>query len=180
MNRLIIITGASRGIGEAIAIEFNKMANAHILLIARDYDRLCDVRNKLVEANKNRNRVSILNIDFSLPNQVADFFKLLKEVFVETDLGNFKELYAIYNHGTLEYGSISLKAQEPLRENFETNLFSVWSLLSAINLLVPTSVIERQFHVNISSKYAKEPVAMWSGQCCGNLDKKIQNINSAF
>jgi short-subunit dehydrogenase len=143
--------------------------NTHFLLFARDFDKLSEVRTKLIDKTKNRNQVSILNFDFSLPQQVSDYFKLLKEVFVDTNLSDFDELYVIFNHGTLEYGSISLKAQEPLRENFETNLFSVWSLLSAINLLIPTSVIEKQFHVNISSKYAEEPVAQWSGQCCGKL-----------
>jgi short-subunit dehydrogenase len=185
MKRLVIITGGSRGIGEAIAEEFNDVfhTNTHLLLLARDFQKLADVRTKLLNKNKNKNQVSILNLDFSLPHQVSDYAKLLKEVFVETNLSNFNELYVIFNHGTLEYGSISLKAQEPLRENFETNLFSVWSLLSAINLLIPTSLIGKQFFVNISSKYAEEPVAQWSGQCCGKfyvvfmLNKAIASIS---
>jgi len=143
--------------------------NTHLLLLARNFDKLTEVRSKLINKSNNKNQVSILNLDFSLPHQVSDYFKLLKEVFVDTNLSSFDELYAIFNHGTLEHGSVSLKAQEPLRENFEINLFSVWSLLSAINLLIPTSVIQKQFHVNISSKYAEEPFANWSGQCCGKF-----------
>lgn len=169
MKRLIIVTGSSRGIGKAIATEFNQFyeRDTTFLLLARDEVKLTQVQNQIFEDSGLKNQAILAKVDFSKTNQVSDYFTILKNAFSSIVLNEFEELTVVYNHGTLEFGSVSLIAQEPLREKFETNLFSIWSLLSAINLLIPTTVIPRQFHVNISSGYANEAVAKWSGHCCG-------------
>lgn len=170
MKRLILITGASRGIGKAIATELNLTYNsdAHFVLIARDVSRLGEVRTQMEKESNYRNKIQIVSVDFAIVNEVSIYFNVLKDTLNgTTKLDEFDELIVVYNHGTLIYGNVSLTAQEELRENFEINLFSVWSLLAAINLLVPDSVIKRQFHVNISSGYSHEATANWSGHCCG-------------
>ena len=108
MKKLIIVTGASRGIGEAISIEFSNSfdKDAHFLLIARDIEKLFEVRNKIIEESHKRNgnnQVSVLSVDFSKKHEVSDYFKLLKDVFVDTNLNSFGELYVVYNHGSLEW-----------------------------------------------------------------------------
>jgi short-subunit dehydrogenase len=168
---LIIVTGSSRGIGEAIATEFGQhfKNDAHILLMARDITKLNQVKKKILSSLPNsNNKVSVLNMDFSADYKVNDYFKLIKEILDDDYLANFDELYVIYNHGTLEFGSVSLVAQSNmLQEKFEVNLFSIWNLLAAVNLLIPTTVISKQFHVNISSGYSNEPTANWSAHCSG-------------
>lgn len=168
MKRLVICTGSSRGIGKSIVTEFNKTFSLEttFVLLARDLEKLNQVKDQILNESNSANSVILIQVDFSQPNQVIDYFNLLKNHIDENKLIDFEELYVVYNHGTLEYGNVSLVAQERLREKFETNLLSIWSLLGAINLYIPTTVISRQFHVNISSGYANKPVALWSGHCC--------------
>lgn len=153
MRRLIIVTGASRGIGKSIAIELNRFynSNCHFLLLARDVAKLNEVRDQVERDSSFRNTAKILSVDFSIQNQVSTYYELLKDALKDVDLDKFDHLLVIYNHGTLVFGQVSFVAQENLRENFENNLFSIWSMLAALNLLLPVNVIDKQFHVNISS-----------------------------
>lgn len=166
MKRLICITGSSRGIGKAIALEFNKshLKETHFILLARDQDKLNQVRDQIINESSGLNSATLIVVDFSLQNEIKDYYDLLKTSLPENE--KFDELIFIYNHGSLEFGSVTLAAQENLRSKFEINLFSIWLLCSAVQLLLPISVIPRQFHINISSGYAVEAHANWSGQCC--------------
>lgn len=172
MKRLIIITGASRGIGRSIATELNRFHNSdsHFLLLARDVEKLSEVREQIEKDSSSRNTVKTVSVDFSTENSVERYFEILKDALgdVGDNLGEFDELIIIYNHGTLVFGNVSFVAQE-LREDFEVNLFSIWTLLAAINLLLPLNVVSKQVHVNISSGYATEASANWSGHCCGKF-----------
>lgn len=181
MKRLIIITGASRGIGKGIATELNRFYNAdtHFLLIARDVEKLSEVRDQLEKDSNRRNTVKVVSVDFSIPNPVDVYYKILKVALLGADLTNedeeneklrqFEQLIVVYNHGTLIFGNVSLvmSHHQEMRDNFETNLFSIWTMLAAVNLLLPVNIVEKQFHVNISSGYALEACANWSGHCCG-------------
>lgn len=165
MKRLILVTGSSRGIGEAVVHEFNHLykTDTHFVLLARDANKLDKVMNKLVNDSCGQNSASIIQIDFSVVTQLDEYFKLLKEHFAgkQIQLTDFDELTCVYNHGTMEFGNVVLKVQEPLRSRFEINLFSVWNLLAAIGLLIPTTVVAKQFHVNMNSGYATRPKALW-------------------
>lgn len=176
MKRLIIVTGSSRGIGAAIATEFNMLYqnDTHLVLIARDLSKLNEVEEKLVASSGGNNKATTIRTDFSVLTNVEAYYKLFKDNLPsEENLKNFDELICVYNHGTLEFGNISLIAQESLRRKFEINLFSVWSMLGAINLLIPSEVIEKQFHVNITSGYAQKAVANWSGMCCARASRDM-------
>ncbi|RNA38545.1 sepiapterin reductase [Brachionus plicatilis] len=168
MKRLIIVTGSSRGIGRSIALEINRAFNSDssFLLLARDLESLESVKGQMVIDSKAKNQIHLVQIDFSAQYEMSDYFSILKNTLTSSQVEKFNEVIAIYNHGTLEFGSVSLIAQENLRQKFETNLFSIWSLLSALNLFIPYSLVPKQTHVNISSGYANEPVANWSGHCC--------------
>jgi short-subunit dehydrogenase len=165
MKRLIIVTGSSRGIGKAIVIEFAKVfkENAHFLLIARDENNLNAARDCILELSST-NQISLLQIDFSIHLTLEDYFNRIRNTIAESTLQSFQELYVVYNHGSLEHGSVDLVARN-IHEKFEINLFSTWSLLAALKLLIPTNIISTQFHVNISSKFADNPKANWSAHC---------------
>lgn len=176
MKRLVIVTGASRGIGRAIANELNRIYAAGdtlFLLLARDATKLTEAKNQIETDSQGRNTAKTLSVDFASPlNKVDQYFQLLSNGLNNAgtqELDRFEELVVIYNHGTLVFGSVPLVAQNQLREDFEVNLFSIWSLLAAINLLLPLNEVSRQFHINISSSYACEAAANWSGHCCGNF-----------
>ncbi len=143
----------------------------HIVLLARDVIKLNDVKNQIETESSGHNRAFPVEIDFSVGKQVDDYFKLLKENL--PDKQKYDELIFVYNHGSLEFGSVSLAAQEALRTKFEINLFSVWSLCSAVSLFLPTSLIPKQIHVNISSGYSIEAHANWSGQCCSRVARDM-------
>ena len=173
MKRLIYVTGSSRGIGKSIALELNKFYPEQVdfILLARDTTKLTDVRNQIANESFGKNRAFTVEIDFSVAMQVADYLQILKENMPDDQ--KYDELIFVYNHGSLEFGSVSLAAQESLRTKFEINLFSVWSLCSAVSLLLPTSLIPKQIHVNISSGYSNDAHANWSGQCCSRVARDM-------
>jgi short-subunit dehydrogenase len=65
MTRLVIITGASKGIGAQIALQTNAAFNSStFLLIARNLTMLDEVKDKMAET-ENQNEVITLAHDFS-------------------------------------------------------------------------------------------------------------------
>lgn len=110
-----------------------------------------------------------VTVDFArLPNHTSYVSVLEENLPSRKELEEFDELISVYNHGTLEFGSVEHEAEHDLRNKFEINVFSVWSLLAAVNKLIPESVIANQKFVNITSKMADTPKAHWSGHCCSN------------
>lgn len=79
----------------------------------------------------------------------------------EKTLKQFNKLVCVYNHGTLLHGSIIDVASNNLRSNFEINLFSIWTLLASINVVLPSSLLPKQFHINISSDFALDAQKNW-------------------
>ncbi len=66
-GKTALITGASRGIGRAIALEFAKQGVKRLLLVARDYQRLAEVG---MEVEALGAEVVTLALDLTLPVQV--------------------------------------------------------------------------------------------------------------
>lgn len=167
MKRIFIITGASRGLGKSFAESLNSFYNTDsiFVLLARDLIALESVKETLT-VQAPMNRVFLISTDFSSPKEVSEYIELLKPTLNKIDTAQIEKLTVIYNHGTLEIGSVVSKPiKDPLRERFEINLFSSWYLLSAISTLLPISLIPKQVHVNISSAYARVPTADWSAHC---------------
>ena len=138
MNRVVIVTGSSRGIGAAIASTLSQTfpSNTHLVLMARNLDNLNAMKKDILERQP-LNRVTVIAHDFARPCETGEFYKILKTIgSSEEELKKYSELYAIYNHGTLEFGQPTPYSQSNFREAYEINLFSVWCLLAAINLWV--------------------------------------------
>lgn len=105
--------------------------------------------------------MSGIHVDFAESLKIEDYIDLLnKNLPAEKELSQFQKLVCVYNHGTLEHGCI-VDAAHDLQRKFEINVFSIWKLLASINVVLPVSVISKQFHVNISSDYAIEAQKNW-------------------
>ncbi|CAF0793486.1 unnamed protein product [Brachionus calyciflorus] len=154
MQRLVIITGASRGIGATIALETNRKfkKGTLFLLLARDEVKLEEVKNKLTSESA-ENKIINLKLDFSVNYQKTELMHMIKSSLNSTDLKEIKEAYIFYNHGTLKLGSIESVA-ENLNEDFQINVFSVWTLTSVLSDILPLEQVPTQFHINISSLLA--------------------------
>ena len=113
------------------------------------------------------NHFKCVELDFSDPHETSEYQEILRSNLPSSEeLANcYSQLICVYNHGSLEFGNIQEMARG-LVKKFETNLFSVWSLLAAVNLIMPVGLISEQFHVNISSGYAVRAEPYWAGHCC--------------
>lgn len=170
-QRIVIVTGASRGIGAEIALEAGERFkdNTVLLLIARNHTKLDEVKTKINIANQTGHiSVRTLQIDFSHPAKVNDYAEKVRDVLSDVDLSQVKELLTFYNHGTMKTGSIEDVADSAVDE-FTANVTSVWLFLSAVRMVFPIEAVSKQFHINISSILASQPAASISIYCSSNF-----------
>jgi len=139
-----------------------KMANEKtlFLLMARSKKNLENVRSKMMEANEmgeeNCNQVLILPWDFSKSIQVEEMINMIKRSIRETNLTLLKELFAFYNHGNLQIGTIETNADRAA-EHFQVNVLSVWNILAAIKKIFTLETTPLQFHINLSTPLSSKP-----------------------
>jgi len=76
MNRIVVITGASSGIGEATAKKFAKDGD-NLILLARRKDKLELIKREILE--KNDINVLVEKLDVRNRNEVFNFFNNLQE-----------------------------------------------------------------------------------------------------
>ena len=81
-NKVILITGASSGIGKQTSIEFAKLG-ANIVLVARRKDKLEQVANELKEFHIS---TLVCQCDVSKKNQVKEMSKTVLEKFDSVDI----------------------------------------------------------------------------------------------
>jgi len=83
MNRIVVITGASSGIGEATAKKFAKNGD-NLILLSRRIDKLELIKQEILETND----VNILveKLDVRNRNEVFNFFNNLKEDWQNIDI----------------------------------------------------------------------------------------------
>lgn len=174
MQRLIIITGASRGIGASISIQANKKFNEStlFLLIARDEHRLSEIKNEMNKSKSSHksfeNRIYTLRMDFSKSYKVNDMLELIRTTLISERLIEIKELYVFYNHGSLKISTIE-KIADQAGDEFQINVCSVWTLMASIRQMFPLNLVPTQFHVNISSLWAyklQESCSIYNASMC--------------
>ncbi len=138
-SKKVLITGASRGIGKAIAMAFAK-TGAKLALVSRDNKRLTDACAEI--AGGNRNQVYSRALDVSSEQEVVSFIKELKENFGGVDV-------LVNNAGVYKYSPLALHKSSLWHEIINTNLNSAFYFSSR---LVPEMLSKRWGRViNISS-----------------------------
>ena len=137
-GQVAIVTGASAGIGEATA-RMLASEGASVVLVARRRERLDALKQAIEQAG---GRAAALAADVTSAED--------RERIVEETLSQFGRIDALVNNaGYGQRGPIELVPIDAIRQNFETNLFS---LIALTQLVIP--VFRRQQSgriVNISS-----------------------------
>ena len=113
-NKVIVITGASSGIGEASAIKFAKK-NAKIVLVARRKEKLLQLQKKLV---KFTDSTLVCQCDVSNKTQVKEMTDIVLDTFGRIDV-------LINNAGFVIYGKVSELSIEEIESQMETNYFGM-------------------------------------------------------
>ncbi|MCV0430698.1 SDR family NAD(P)-dependent oxidoreductase [Nitrosopumilus sp.] len=137
-NQVVLITGASSGIGKDTAIEFAKQG-ANIVLVSRTKEKLEQVADEL----KKFNVVTLVcQCDVSNKEQVKEMSKLVLEKFNSVDI-------LVNNAGFAIYGSVSDLSIDDIESQMETNYFG---MIYCIKNFLPSMLEKKSGHiVNVAS-----------------------------
>ncbi|MGF1541212.1 MAG: SDR family NAD(P)-dependent oxidoreductase [Pleurocapsa sp.] len=145
-GKTALITGASRGIGKAIALELAKQGIGHLLLLARDRQRLADVASQ-IEAMEVK--VTTLSIDLtnssSINIAIAQAWRTHRPIhllvncagvahqapFLETQLPKVQEEISINLLGMLTLTRLMAKRMANQKEGTIVNVSSLMGKVAA-------------------------------------------------
>ena len=137
-NKVVIITGASSGIGEATAIKFSKKG-AKVVLVARRKEKLLEVQKKLSNFPGSS---LICQCDVSNKEQVNQMSKKVLNEFGRVDV-------LVNNAGFVIYGKVNELSSEEIVAQMETNYFGMIYCTKAI---LPQMLEQHSGHiVNVAS-----------------------------
>ena len=189
MSTLIIITGASRGIGRAIAVAFAKesrIKNPAFCLIARNKDALSQteslIQREIEDGNNCNNegetvkqkqvRSSSHSIDLSKLDTLANEIKSVFRQQIEGDTPNvdgYERAILINNAGSL--GHLGSSSDLPSPQELQVNIdFNVTSTIWLSSYFVKYFAHEHQIKcdvVNMSSLCAITPFKTMATYCAG-------------
>lgn len=155
-NRVVLITGGSRGLGLALAREFGDR-HARIAICARDQEELDTAANDLRERGI---QVRTFVCDLRDPEQIRRMIEL-----VEHDYGRIDVL--VNNAGTIIVGPQKTMTIEDFREAMDVNF---WAAVHTSMELIP-KMKQRGFGriVNIASVGGKMPVPHLAPYCASKF-----------
>ena len=137
-NKVVLITGASSGIGKETAIEFAKLG-ANIVLVARRKEKLKSVEDEL---KKFHVTALVCQCDVSKKDQVQEMSKTVLEKFDSIDV-------LVNNAGFAIYGSVSDLSIDEIESQMETNYFG---MIYCIKNFLPSMLEKKSGHiVNVAS-----------------------------
>lgn len=133
----IVITGASKGLGRAIAEQFGEDKQGHgIFLCARNKEQLKAFALEL-QGRFPRTNVHYYACDVSKPEEVAAFAAWILQQDVRIDV-------LVNNAGQFIPGSVHSEPDGVLQQMIATNLYSAYNLTRA---LLPTMIKAGQGHI---------------------------------
>ena len=116
-DKVVLITGSSRGLGLAIAEEFGHYG-ARIVLTARDAQELERARALLLERTAvDSDRILVVPADLTRPEEVQSLIQRATEHFGRIDI-------LVNNAGVITVGPIEAQTIENFRNAMDTNFFS--------------------------------------------------------
>ena len=151
-NKVVLITGASSGIGKQTAIEFAKLGSS-IILVARRKNKLEQVENELKQFNVN---TLVCVCDVSKKDQVEELSKIVLQKFDSIDI-------LVNNAGFAIYGLVSDLSINEIESQMETNYFG---MIYCVKNFLPLMLKKKSGHiVNVASVGASFGVPGVSSYC---------------
>ena len=137
-NKVVVITGASSGIGEAAAVQFAKKG-ANIVLVARKKDKLEQVKKKL---SKYPIEILVQVCDVSDKQQVKQMSETVIDTFSQIDV-------LVNNAGFVIYGKVEELSIEDIESQMQTNYFG---MINCTKYFLPYFLKQNYGHmVNVAS-----------------------------
>ncbi len=155
-GRVVVITGASSGIGKESAIEFAKL-RASIVLVSRNRDRLEEVAKEL---SKFQTQTLVCVCDVSQKNQVAQMGNQVLEKFGRVDI-------LVNNAGFGIYGNFNDLKIEEIESQMETNYLG---MIYCIKAFLPKMLEQKSGHiVNVASVAASFGIPAMAAYCASKF-----------
>ena len=141
-GKVVLVTGASQGIGEAISLRFaNEGAN---LVLCANEEQIFDVADR---ARKLGSQVLALNIDVSDKAQVASLFKRLQDQFRVLDI-------SVHNAAIIKIARLAELSEQDWDEVMDVNCKGVFLCCQhAAELMIPQ---QRGRIINAASGQARQ------------------------
>lgn len=136
-KKVVWITGASSGLGEAMAYEFNKKGN-RLILSARRSDELQRVKENCHAHDEN---VRILPLDLTDAESLESKAKEAREMFGGIDM-------LINNGGISQRAYAAESSMETIRKLMEVNFFGTVGLTKAV---LPGMIEQKEGHIVVIS-----------------------------
>jgi len=137
-DKIVLVTGASRGIGKAISIAVAQ-SGAEVILVARDEEKLKQVKE---EINHFKGKAVVIKADFSKENEVIQLFEQIKKKYQRLDV-------LINNAGVASFGNTEDFPIEEFDKIMNVNIRSVFlACQKAIKLMKEKN---SGYIINISS-----------------------------
>ncbi|MEH2061298.1 MAG: SDR family NAD(P)-dependent oxidoreductase [Nostoc sp.] len=142
-GKVALITGASRGIGRAIALELAQQGIKRLILVARDRQKLVDVANEIEALGT---QAAIVPLDLTQTIEV--------NIAVAQLWRNYGQIHLLVNCAGVAYQSSFLQSKMPqVQEELSVNLLGMYNLTS---LIARRMASQRQGTiVNVSSLMGK-------------------------
>lgn len=148
-DKKIWITGASSGIGKALAIELSKQG-AYLLLSARSIDKLQETKSALLHSDQ----AEIVALDMSMPDQIENVIQKVLQQHGHIDI--------LINNAGISQRSLTLDTDMKVYHKLmNINYFGV---IQMSKLLLPTMISRKSGHIiTITSVNGKLGSYMKSG-----------------
>ena len=137
-DKVVVITGASSGIGEASAIKFAKK-NAKVVLVARRKEKLLQVQK---EISQYTDFTLVCQCDVSNKSQVKEMVDMVLDTFGRIDI-------LVNNAGFVIYGKVEELSIEDIESQMKTNYFGT---INCTKYFLPHFLKQNSGHmVNVAS-----------------------------
>jgi len=172
---LVIVTGASRGLGQAISVQMAQhIANPTLVLISRAIDDL-KISEKLCKENNEKSQVILGQMDLNSA-KLQDFNNFFDK---SVDFKEFESLVLVHNAGSLgNQGTkiVDFDDGDQIQAYWYLNVTSVMLLNSAVNKRAKD--MKNKLVINISSLAALQPFETWGSYCSGKAarDSLFKNM----